>query len=82
MSFLKNIRTAEQIEDERIESLSCAAKQKRNKLLAETDFLVMPDYPKRPLGIEEYRRALRDLTEQEGFPEIIEWPVLPQENNQ
>lgn len=76
MSFLRNIKTAEQIEAERIESLANAAKQKRNKLLAETDFLVMPDYPNKPSGIEAYRQALRDVPDQIGFPEAIEWPEL------
>lgn len=76
MSFLKNIKTAEQIETERIESLANAAKQKRNKLLAETDFLVMPDYPNKPSSIEAYRQALRDVPDQIGFPEAIEWPEL------
>ena len=74
MSFLKNIKTAEQIEAELIESLAEAAKQKRNKLLSDTDYLVMPDYPAKPAGIEEYRQALRDITKQAGFPETIEWP--------
>lgn len=76
MSFLKNIKTAEQLEAERIESLGDTAKQKRDKLLEKTDFMVMPDYPNKPPGIEIYRQALRDITEQDGFPEVIEWPVL------
>lgn len=74
MSFLKNIKTADQIESERIESLAEAAKQKRNQLLSDTDYLVMPDYPAKPDEIEKYRQALRDITKQAGFPETIEWP--------
>lgn len=77
MSFLKDIKTAEELEAERLESLANAARAKRDTLIKETDFYVLPDYPNAPQGIAEYRQALRDITEQPGFPEIIDWPVLP-----
>ena len=53
---------------------------KRDALLAETDFLMMPDYP---LGEEDatalktYRQGLRDVPTQEGFPTEITWPDFP-----
>ncbi len=77
MSFLKNIKTAAELEAERLESLANAARAKRDALIKETDFYVLPDYPNAPQGIAEYRQALRDITEQPGFPHSIQWPVLP-----
>ena len=76
MSFLKNIKTAEDIESERIESLANAARAKRDALIKDTDFYVLPDYPNVPHGIAEYRQALRDITGQPGFPHSIDWPVM------
>jgi len=77
MNFLNNIKTAEHIEAERIEALAVSARAKRDRLIAETDYLVMPDYPDQPEGLSEYRQALRDVPEQTGFPESIEWPEKP-----
>lgn len=77
MSFLKDIKTAAEVEAERIESLANAARAKRDALIKETDFYVLPDYPAVPEGIAEYRQALRDITGQSGFPHSIDWPVLP-----
>lgn len=77
MSFLKNIRTAAEVEAEHLESLANAARAKRDALIKETDFYVLPDYPAAPEGIAEYRQALRDITEQPGFPHSIDWPQMP-----
>lgn len=77
MSFLKSIKTAAEVEAERLESLANATRAKRDALIKETDFYMLPDYPNAPQGIAEYRQALRDITEQPGFPHSIQWPVLP-----
>ena len=62
------------------EELAQQIRAKRNSLLSQTDYLMMPDYPisddKRKL-IEEYRQALRDIPEQSGFPRTITWPDKP-----
>lgn len=76
MSFLKNIKTAAEVEAEQVESLANAARAKRDALIKETDFYVLPDYPNAPQGIAEYRQALRDITKQPGFPHNIDWPEL------
>ena len=76
MSFLKSIKTAAELEAERLESLASAARAKRDALIKETDFYMLPDYPNAPQGIAEYRQALRDITDQPGFPDSIDWPVL------
>ena len=75
MSSLKDIKTAAEVEAERLERLANAARAKRDALIKETDFYVLPDYPSVPEGISEYRQALRDITEQPGFPHSIDWPV-------
>ena len=76
MSFLKNIKTAAELEAERLESLANAARAKRNAMIKETDFYMLSDYPNAPHGIAEYRQALRDITDQPGFPHSIQWPEL------
>lgn len=58
-----------------------AAREKRDRILAETDFLLMPDYPISPealAALKAYRQALRDVPEQAGFPSKIEWPEKPE----
>ena len=60
----------------------CAAeaRAKRNALIAETDYLVMPDYPLgagKKAAVLAYRQALRDVPEQAGFPRQIDWPARP-----
>lgn len=58
-----------------------AAREKRDRLLAETDYLLMPDYPiseEALAALKTYRQALRDVPEQEGFPNAIEWPSKPE----
>lgn len=50
----------------------------RDRRLAESDWSQMPDSPM--LHDDEwldYRQALRDITEQNGFPNAVEWPVKP-----
>ena len=76
MSFLKDIKTATELEAERLESLANAARAKRDVMIKETDFYMLPDYPNAPRGIAEYRQALRDITEQPGFPHDVTWPEL------
>ena len=60
--------------------LAASARQKRDRLIAATDYLVTPDYPigdDRLVKIETYRQALRDIPEQSGFPRNIIWPDKP-----
>ena len=62
------------------EALKVSAYKFRNKLLASSDWTQFTDSP---LSTElkeawvVYRQALRDITEQPGFPVDIEWPVAP-----
>ena len=60
--------------------LATSARQKRDRLIAATDYLVTPDYPiesDRLAKVKIYRQALRDIPEQSGFPRNITWPKKP-----
>jgi hypothetical protein len=63
-----------------------AIRTKRDKLLAETDWVTVKAVDQNAqysLGIQvpqvwlDYRQALRDITEQAGFPNEVTWPVAP-----
>lgn len=62
------------------EDFAKEAREKRNALIAETDYMAMPDYPlddEKRQAVLAYRQALRDVPEQAGFPRQIDWPVKP-----
>jgi hypothetical protein len=65
------------------EELAAQATAKRNQLLAESDWTQLPD-ARAAMGAEKaaewdaYRQALRDITDQPGYPAEINWPVKPQ----
>lgn len=62
------------------EELAEEAKRKRNILLQSSDWTMMPDAPftkAQKDAWKEYRQALRDITEQEGFPENVVFPDPP-----
>ncbi|CDK30111.1 hypothetical protein AMP1_40 [Burkholderia phage AMP1] len=58
-----------------------ALRVERDKRLAEADALVERAIDKGDAAAEraarDYRQALRDVPQQEGFPSICEWPVAP-----
>lgn len=57
-----------------------AIRDKRDNLIGETDYYLMPDYPSNPQNLEElkvYRQALRDVPKQKGFPRDVRWPDVP-----
>lgn len=61
-------------------ALSYKLRTIRGKLLAATDFFLMPDYPldgRKREELEQYRQQLRDLTKQDGFPENTVLPECP-----
>lgn len=65
----------------KLENVELRARNQRNSLLLETDYILMPDYPineeQRAMWVT-YRQALRDLPEQENWPYDIIWPEKPQ----
>jgi len=52
-------------------------RQKRNQLLAETDWMALKDTIM-TVDWLQYRQALRDITNQDGYPDDIIWPTKPQ----
>lgn len=61
--------------------LAFEIRDRRNTLLAETDYLIQPDYPISDTAREAfkvYRQALRDITKQDGFPREVVWPEKPE----
>lgn len=55
------------------------ARLDRNRLLTETDWSQTVDTPQ-PIKDKyaAYRQALRDVPQQPGFPNNIQWPVKPE----
>ena len=57
-----------------------AVRDKRDKLLADTDWTQTDDAPlssEDKESVRKYRQALRDITAQSGFPQKIVWPDKP-----
>ena len=62
------------------EQLAREIRHKRDRLLEQSDFYIMPDYPSTEEGLETvktYRQALRDITKQKNFPKEVTWPDRP-----
>lgn len=67
-------------EEQKLNELATAIRSKRNLLLTETDYLLMPDYPiskEYSEKVKEYRQQLRDITKQENFPTQVIFPDFP-----
>jgi hypothetical protein len=55
-------------------------RKQRDELLSACDWTQLPDVPdETKVAWAAYRQALRDLPEQPGFPDSVDWPVLPQD---
>ena len=62
------------------EALSSALRTQRTSLLAQSDYVILPDAPyseETKTAYRTYRQALRDLPEQVGFPNNVTWPTKP-----
>ena len=68
---------APRTEAELLEEVSTEARAKRNALLTASDYTQLADSPRDKQTWATYRKALRDITDQGGFPETIVWPVAP-----
>jgi len=51
-------------------------RKNRNELLSETDWWALSDNTMTQSQID-YRQALRDITDQAGFPHDVTWPEKP-----
>jgi hypothetical protein len=61
---------------QRLADLAQNVRSTRNQLLAETDWAALTDTVLTP-EMAAYRKALRDVTDQDGFPQNVIWPVKP-----
>ena len=52
-------------------------RRKRDGLLRETDFYALSDTVEMDPAMATYRQALRDITDQSGFPDNVTWPTKP-----
>ena len=71
----------EKTEEEKLTEAKQSVRSKRDRLIADTDYLLTPDYPISPDELEvvkAYRTALRDVPQREGFPYDVVWPELPE----
>lgn len=62
------------------EELAKELRDKRDKLLIDTDKYLISDYPISHESLEQvkvYRVSLRELPEQSGFPTEVVFPVMP-----
>ncbi len=54
-------------------------RSERNALLSKTDWTQLPDVSEQTRAAwTAYRQALRDVTNQPGFPGAVVWPVKPE----
>lgn len=66
---------------ERVEAQAQIVREERASLLADTDWIVIYHTEKGtniPMAWEAYRQALRDITDQPGFPFEVTWPSKPE----
>lgn len=66
-------------EEELIAEKADQVRAQRDYLISQTDYLLSPDYPIDAESLEAvkaYRQALRDVPQQESFPDV-EWPTAP-----
>mgnify|MGYP003648807535 CR=1 FL=1 len=57
--------------------LAANAREKRDGLLAATDWTSMSDAPTQATEMTTYRQSLRDITSQSEWPITITWPTAP-----
>ena len=67
---------AAQLNDYNQNVLPSEIRAERNRLLAETDYLALSDNTM-SAAMTTYRQALRDITDQAGFPTSVTWPTKP-----
>ena len=63
-----------------VEELATQARINRDKLLGSSDWTQVADAPVDQAAWATYRQSLRDITDQVGFPESVDWPATPTQN--
>ena len=67
------------VEEAWSETIAGQVVAKRNELLEASDWTQLPDTPTDKQAWATYRQALRDLTEQTGYPLQVTFPTSPLE---
>ena len=78
--MFKVIKNAEQVEQERYDAAAESVRSQRDQKLGSTDWRVTKATEtgvSLGSGWVAYRQALRDITDQTGFPYDVEWPTEP-----
>lgn len=65
------------VDDTPAPDLEEPVRQKRNALLATSDWTQVADAPVDQAAWATYRQELRDITSQATFPSEVTWPVAP-----
>lgn len=75
------VRSVEPMPQEQIaameEAKASAIRSERNEKLSASDWTQVDDAPVDKAAWATYRQALRDITDQVGFPHTVEWPTKP-----
>ena len=79
MIVWEQLKTAEDRDAERLEQAANQARAERDRLLTASDWTQIADAPVVSLEWQSYRQALRDVPQQSGFPDDVEWPTPPNE---
>jgi transposase len=74
MIDLSKLKTAEQKAAEAAEQAAGQVRAERDSKLAATDWMALSDVTMTPEWAA-YRQALRDVTDQVGFPDNVTWPI-------
>ena len=69
-------KTAAEVKQEKHDAAVERVRQERDRLLAASDWMMLPDAPVDATAAQAYRQALRDLPEQSGFPDAVTWPEM------
>lgn len=68
--------TDDEVDSLKFERACVAMRAKRNRLIADTDWRFSSDLVPSDEWIK-YRQDLRNVPQQSGFPNEIEWPITP-----
>ena len=64
--------------NQRVADKIAQVRDKRNDYLSESDWTQVSDAPVDKNAWATYRQALRDITDQDGFPWNVVWPIKPE----
>lgn len=62
---------------QRIAEVAQSVRATRQELLSQSDWTQLADVPVDQAKWATYRQALRDITNQPGFPTAVDWPTAP-----